>query len=60
LNLFLGFLLRFAAVEVRHIFAYSVYVEATEPTSFATLNVYELNSSVLSKSYILQKGEKYG
>jgi hypothetical protein len=52
-------LLSFAAVDVCHIFAYLVYVVAIEHTSFATLNVYELDSLVLFKSHVLQKGEKY-
>jgi len=37
---------------VRHIFAYSIYLEITEGTSFATWNVYELDPLALSKSHV--------
>jgi hypothetical protein len=44
-----------AALGVEYVFAHSVYVDATEPTSFAALNVCELDSLVLSRSHVSRK-----
>jgi hypothetical protein len=45
----------FIVLEVEYVFTYSVYIDTIEPISFTVLNIYELDSLVLSRSYISRK-----
>ena len=54
-DFFLTFLFGFTCLEMCHILAYAVYLNATETTYFATWNVYKSASSVCPKLYIAKR-----